>query len=66
MTCPYCQTDIDGFTGLLELMHFQRHLGACAKNPENIVLDDGQTVAVTPVKEQTVLDALEIRHHSGQ
>lgn len=66
MKCPYCNREIYGMTGLMELQKFHKHLGKCRKNPVNIVLTDGQRTAITPMREQTMMDALDIRHESGQ
>ena len=66
MNCPYCNREIFGWTGLMELQKFNKHLSKCRKNPNNIVLRDGRKVAVTPIKEQGINDALTIRHESGQ
>lgn len=66
MNCPYCQRDVYGMTGLQELQKFQKHLARCRKNPNNIVLTDGIKTVVTPIRNQNLNDALEIRHDSGQ
>ncbi len=66
MNCPYCQRKIWAYTGLQELMKFERYLARCRKNPNNIVLTDGQQTAVTPKRGQTLSDALEIRADSNQ
>lgn len=66
MNCPYCNKVIHGWTGLQELQAFNRHLPKCKKNPANIVLTDGKKTAVVPLREQTLNDALNIRHDSGQ
>lgn len=66
MNCPYCKRKVNGLTGLVEAQKFCRHLAVCRKNPNNIVIRDGRRVAVTPKREQTLQDALQIRHDSGQ
>jgi hypothetical protein len=66
MNCPYCQKTIAGFTGLLEAQRFQKHLGKCRKNPNNVVLSDGVRTVVTPLSRQTLQDAVQIRNDSGQ
>lgn len=66
MNCPYCQREVFGFTGFQEAEKFQRHLGKCRKNPNNIVLRDGRRTAVVPKRSQNLNDALEIRADSGQ
>ncbi len=66
MNCPYCQREIFGWTGMQELQKFQKHLPKCRKNPNNLVLSDGKRTVITPKKEQTFLEALEIRAESGQ
>jgi len=66
VNCPYCRKVIRGWTGFQEVLAFTKHLHACQKNPSNIVLTDGQRTAVTPIKHQGLLEALEIRHASGQ
>lgn len=66
VNCPYCQKDIFGMTGFQEILAFNKHLRKCRKNPGNIVISDGMRTAVTPIKEQDVLDALNIRAEIGQ
>lgn len=66
MNCPYCQEDIYGMTGFQEILEFNKHLRKCRKNPGNIVISDGRQTVVTPIKDQTMLDALNIRAESGQ
>ncbi len=75
MDCPYCQRDIYGMTGLQELMKFNRHLGKCRKNPNNMVVPKGFVIknpvtgkgeTVFPKRSQNLGDALKIRHDSGQ
>jgi hypothetical protein len=66
MNCPYCSKDIYGLTGLQEAQAFQRHLGKCRKNPNNIVLSDGRKTVVSPKRCQNLMDALSIRADSGQ
>lgn len=66
MNCPYCNRVINAWAGLQELQKFQRHLPKCRKNPANIAIRDGRRTAVTPMREQTMADALNIRHDSGQ
>ena len=66
MNCPYCKREIFGWTGLQELQKFEKHLAKCRKNPANIVLSDGRKTVVTPTRQQTLNDALEIRAESGQ
>lgn len=66
MDCPYCKKDIYGMTGLQEIMKFEKHLPKCKKNPNNIVLSDGQRTAVVPINNENMMDALEIRAKSGQ
>ena len=53
-------------TGFQEILAFNKHLRKCSRNPGNIVISDGRSTAVTPIKEQTILDALNIRAESGQ
>lgn len=66
MNCPFCQKDIYGMTGFQEILAFNKHLRKCRRNPGNIVISDGIRTAVTPIKEQTILDALKLRAESGQ
>lgn len=66
MNCPYCKKMIYAFTGLQELQKFQRHLGKCRKNPNNMSLSDGTKTATTPLRYQGFREALEIRAESGQ
>lgn len=66
MNCPYCKRVINAFTGLQELQKFQKHLARCRKNPNNLVLSDGQRTVVTPKQDQDLNDALAIRAASGQ
>lgn len=66
MNCPYCNRHVFGMTGLQEAQKFAKHLATCRKNPNNIVLSDGNHSAVQPVRRQNLLDALEIRAESGQ
>jgi hypothetical protein len=65
MNCPYCQKEINAWTGLQEAMKFQKHLNRCRKNPANAVLSDGHLTVMTP-KRHSLMDALEIRGASGQ
>lgn len=65
MNCPYCNKAIFGFTGLQEAQKFQKHLNKCRNNPDNAVLSDGKTTVMTP-KRHSLMDAVEIRAHSGQ
>jgi hypothetical protein len=53
-------------TGFQEILEFNKHLRKCRKNPGNIVISDGRQTVVTPIKDQTMLDALNIRAESGQ
>lgn len=66
MNCHYCAKNVFGWTGLQELQAFNKHLLKCRKNPNNIVLSDGRKTAITPIKQQHIGDALNIRHESGQ
>jgi len=66
MNCPYCQKRIPGMTGLQEAQAFRKHLPRCRKNPNNIALTDGRRTAVTPIQDQSLVDAVEIRAGSGQ
>lgn len=66
MNCPYCERQVDGMTGLIELRNFQRHLAKCTKNPNNIVLREGWRIVVTPKTHQDINEALKIRAESGQ
>lgn len=66
MNCPYCNRRIDAFTGLQELQKFERHLGKCRKNPNNMVLSDGKKTVIAAKRCQNLNDALEIRAESGQ
>lgn len=66
MNCPYCGKEIYGMTGFQEILAFNKHLRKCRRNPGNVVISDGKRTAVTPIKDQTMLDALKIRAESGQ
>lgn len=66
MNCPHCDKDIFGWTGLQEIMAFNKHLPKCRKNPVNIVLRDGRKTVVQPLRNQGMMEALEIRAESGQ
>lgn len=66
MKCPYCNKEVFGWTGLMELQKFNKHLHKCRKNSNNVVLSDGRKTAVTPRQPQNLNDALIIRHESGQ
>lgn len=66
MNCPYCNSLVEGITGLQELHAFEDHLKECQKNPNNVVLTDGVQTAVTPKERQRLADALRIRAESGQ
>lgn len=66
MNCPYCTKDVYGMTGFQEVRAFQKHLRKCRKNPNNITLRDGRRTATTPIRNQGLMDALEIRAASGQ
>ena len=56
-------------------MKFNRHLGKCRKNPNNMVVPKGFVIknpvtgkgeTVFPKRSQNLGDALKIRHDSGQ
>lgn len=66
MNCPHCNKDIYGLTGFRELQKFQKHLSKCKKNPKNrtVVEPDGSIEKLT--HNPTMLEALNIRHESGQ
>jgi len=66
MNCPFCSRRIDAMTGFQEADKFQKHLGRCRKNPNNVTLRDGHRSATTPVRHQTLKDALELRAASRQ
>ena len=67
MKCPHCTKDVYGLTGLQEIQAFHKHLRKCRKNPVNIVLPDaGGRKVVTPLRDQSMMEALEIRADSGQ
>lgn len=65
MNCPYCNKDINGLTGLIELKKFQKHLRTCKKHPDRIEIKtpDGKMVLQPHT---SMMDALNIRHDSGQ
>lgn len=66
MECPYCKKDIYGLTGLQELQKFQKHLRKCKKHPDRkiIVTEEGSLIDQKP--NPSMMDALNIRHDSGQ
>lgn len=66
MNCPHCNKEIYGLTGLQELQKFQKHLSKCKKNPKNrvVVEPDGSIEKLT--HKPDLLEALNIRHESGQ
>lgn len=66
MDCPYCNKKITGLTGLMELQKFHKHLRACKKHPDRVkvVTPDGKLEQQIP--NPTMMDALNIRHDSGQ
>lgn len=64
MNCPHCQKLIHGWTGLMELQKFQKHLGKCRKNPENHLTDGKQSVRLGRTFDLN--DAMRIRAKSGQ
>lgn len=66
MNCPFCQKDIYGMTGFQEILAFNKHLRKCRKNPGNFIISDGVKTVIMPKREQTLLDALNIRAESGQ
>lgn len=68
MNCPYCARKIGRplDTGLVEVQKFQRHLARCRKNPNNVTLTDGKRWAVTPIRHQSIQEAMDIRSKSGQ
>lgn len=65
MNCPYCNKEINGLTGLMELQKFQKHLRTCRKHPDRQmkVSERGLSLTNPPV---SLLNALDIRHDSGQ
>ena len=65
MNCPYCNRDIEAWTGLQELQKFQKHLRNCRKNPANLPIRDGRRTIISP-SSPTLVDALNLRHESGQ
>lgn len=81
MNCPYCNKVINAFTGLQELQKFQKHLTKCRKNPANLpelpppgpVVDNpteaqakAALLSTQKRRQNTMMDALEIRAESGQ
>ena len=66
MKCPYCNKDIYGLTGLQELQKFHKHLRKCKKNPElkTVITSEGDLKKINP--NPSMMDALNIRHDSGQ
>ena len=66
MNCPFCNKKIFGITGLQELQKFQKHFRSCKKNPERKVVVTQSGNMATIVEKDTLLDALNIRHESGQ
>jgi len=68
MNCPFCNKRISRFTGLMEARMFQKHLGKCKKNPDNLVVWDGtgMLAVVIPRRAPTLQDALELRAKSLQ
>ena len=66
MNCPHCNKNIFGLTGLQELKKFHKHLPKCRKNPANkkVVTPDGELIQIKD--RSTMMDALNIRHESGQ
>lgn len=64
MNCPYCNKQIFGLTGLIELRNFQKHLRKCKKKDKPVVSPSGNVI---PACESTdMLNALEIRANSDQ
>lgn len=80
MNCPYCNKRINAFTGLQELQKFHKHLAKCRKNPANMPDPEDYPPLDKPTEAQakkalmstakkrqnTMMDALEIRAESGQ
>jgi hypothetical protein len=66
MNCPFCNKQINGWTGLQELQKFQRHLRTCRKHPDRqqVVAEDGKLKKQNPPT--SLLNALDIRSESGQ
>lgn len=66
MNCPYCKKLIYGMTGLQELQKFQKHLKSCRKNPDKIMAITKKGDLINAPRPSTLLNALNIRHESGQ
>lgn len=66
MNCPHCNKIIDAMTGFQEASKFQKHLGKCRKNPNNIVLSYGNNKVTVSLKEESLFDALKLRSDSNQ
>lgn len=64
MNCPYCNKEIFGLTGLIELKNFQKHLRKCKKKNQPTVSPNGEIMPANPSND--MLNALEIRAKSGQ
>lgn len=71
MNCPYCNKQIDAFTGLQELNKFQSHLVKCKKYPNRKVLpafvdEEGSLNKEVNLTCVSQMEALNIRAESGQ
>jgi hypothetical protein len=66
MNCPFCNKEINGLTGLHEILKFKKHLTTCKKNPERYARLNKKGILKEVPKPATLLQALEIRANSGQ
>jgi len=78
MNCPYCNKEINAFTGLQELQKFQKHLMKCKKYNSKIVLAPDEDAPLSDkslaepqgtfevAKPHDLMTALNIRAESGQ
>lgn len=66
MNCPYCKKEIYAMTGLQELQKFQKHLAKCKKHPDRQLRVDEAGKLYEQQPRSTMMDALNIRHESGQ
>lgn len=66
MKCPYCDKEVYGFTGLQELLNFQRHMRRCRKSPFRQTVVNRRGEIAVKNKPIELDEALMIRHESGQ
>lgn len=71
MKCPFCDTEINGISGLQEIKAFMEHLNSrtgCKKNPKRDVFVNlgNKSKKIIHIEPTDMAEALEIRAKSRQ